>query len=280
MDYSVSTEFQKPIFSEEKFPFVLHNDTICTSYKVLPHWHDEVEILYFQEGECYAYCDQKKVHCRPGDILFFNSYCIHGLEEISSACNYLCFFFNQKILTSKVNPYIPLNSFIQLKEPTLQRILENVNNEFYAEKEESMEIIRHAINTFYLYLHRIISENDASALLCLGQKSSVSHSVQDESIQKALTYINEHLNEHISLTEICDFCGFSTSRFSFLFKQYTGKSLVDYINISRCRLAYTFYVNNGYTVSESAHAAGFENLSYFSRKFKEIYGFTLSEIPR
>ena len=68
MDYSVVTEFQKPIFENAKFPFTVHIDTLSTSYQVLTHWHSEIEILYFQSGECYAYCDQTKVHCHAGEI--------------------------------------------------------------------------------------------------------------------------------------------------------------------------------------------------------------------
>lgn len=140
--------------------------------------------------------------------------------------------------------------------------------------------MRYEMNLFHLYLHRIISEDDASLIKYKGHDSTESNTRQDKLLQKALIYISEHLNENISLKEVCSHCGLSVSRFSILFKQYTGKTTIDYINISRCRLACSFYVDNGYTVSESARSAGFENLSYFSRKFKEIYGCTLSEIHR
>ena len=266
MDYSVATEFQKPIFENSKFPFTVHIDTLSTSYQVLTHWHSEIEILYFQSGECYAYCDQTKIHCRPGEILFCNSYCFHGLEQIVPSCTYICYFFSPEMLSQKIKPFIPKQSFIQ--------------DEFYLKKEESQTVMRYEMNLFHLYLHRIILEDDASLIKYKGHDSTESNTRQDKLVQKALIYISEHLNENISLKDICAYCGLSVSRFSILFKQYTGKTTIDYINISRCRLAYSFYVDNGYTVSESAHSAGFENLSYFSRKFKEVYGCTLSEIPR
>lgn len=280
MDYSVVTEFQKPIFENAKFPFTVHIDTLSTSYQVLTHWHSEIEILYFQSGECYAHCDQTKVHCHAGEILFCNSYCFHGLEQIVPSCTYICYFFSPEMLSQKIKPFIPKQSFIQVKEINLQRILGNIKDEFYLKKEESQTVMRYEMNLFHLYLHRIISEDDASLIKYKGHDSTESNTRQDKLLQKALIYISEHLNENISLKEVCSHCGLSVSRFSILFKQYTGKTTIDYINISRCRLAYSFYVDNGYTVSESARSAGFENLSYFSRKFKEIYGCTLSEIHR
>lgn len=280
MAHSMNMEFQKNVFSNREFPFILHIDTLSISYKVLPHWHSEVEILYFQSGECYAYCDQKKIHCEPGDILFCNSYCFHGLEEITETCSYICYFFEQELLYSMTAPFIPKQDFIHIRDKNLQEILEKVRYEFYTEKAESQAIISYNINLFYMYLHRILFENNPSVIIEAGQKSTGSSKKQDKQIKSVLLYINEHICEHISLTEVCSLCGLSTSRFSILFKQYTGKSMVDYINICRCRLAYNYYTNNGYTVCESANAAGFENLSYFSRKFKEIYGCTLSQIPR
>lgn len=280
MDNSVNVEFQKNVFSNDAFPFVLHIDTLSHAYNVFPHWHGEVEILYFLNGECYAYCDQIKIHCKPGDILFLNSHCFHGLERITETCRYICFMFNQEILLSMTKQFIPTQSFLHLKEKKLQEILEKIRYEFYAEKEESQAIMLYNINLFYMYLHRILFENSSSLITETGKGSTIPIKKQNKQMKIALSYINEHICDHISLNEISSVCGLSTSRFSALFKHYTGKSMIDYINAYRCRLAYNYYTNNDYTVCESARAAGFENLSYFSRKFKEIYGCTLSQIPR
>ena len=70
-----------------------------------------------------------------------------------------------------------------------------------------------------------------------------------------------------------EYCGLSDSNPQ-SYSRFMREHFFDYINISRCRLAYSFYVDNGYTVSESARSAGFENLSYFNRVFKQKYSMT------
>ena len=79
--------------------------------------------------------------------------------------------------------------------------------------------MRYEMNLFHLYLHRIISEDDASLIKYKGHDSTESNTRQDKLLQKALIYISEHLNENISLKEVCSHCGLSVSRFSILFKQ-------------------------------------------------------------
>ena len=55
------------------------------------------------------------------------------------------------------------------------------------------------------------------------------------------------------------------------FKKYTGNTVFEYINISRCKTAATL-IASGMSVSAAANECGFENLSYFSRTYKKYMG--------
>jgi len=64
----------------------------------------------------------------------------------------------------------------------------------------------------------------------------------------------------------------STSTFSRYFKKATSRSVVDYINEIRLRNARQLLVSSNQSVSEIASASGFNNLSYFNRRFVRAYG--------
>ena len=83
-----------------------------------------------------------------------------------------------------------------------------------------------------------------------------------------MIYIRKHLAERITLDEIAQHVGVNKHYLSREFKQIIGKTIFDTILLLRCTEAKR-RLQEGMTVSEAAHACGFENLSYFTRAFKK-----------
>lgn len=69
-------------------------------------------------------------------------------------------------------------------------------------------------------------------------------------------------------------CGMSVANFRRQFKEYTGKTPVEYRNDQRLEDAKSRIESGECNVSEAAEAAGFTNLSFFSRLYKKKYGHT------
>lgn len=93
-------------------------------------------------------------------------------------------------------------------------------------------------------------------------------------LQPALRHLSEHpeLNEKISF--YARLCSMSEVNFRRLFKNYTGKSPIDYRNDLRLVNARALLQSSEYNVSEAAAALGFSNLSYFTRLYRQAYGHT------
>ena len=68
-------------------------------------------------------------------------------------------------------------------------------------------------------------------------------------------------NEKISY--YAQLCGMSESNFRKLFKEYTGKSPIEYRNLIRISAVKTLLNSSELTVSEAAYLVGFNNMSYF-----------------
>ena len=66
----------------------------------------------------------------------------------------------------------------------------------------------------------------------------------------------------------------SEVNFRRLFKEYTGKSPVEYRNDIRLKNAKIKLQSGEYNVSEAAYESGFSNLSFFIRLYKKKYGHT------
>lgn len=84
--------------------------------------------------------------------------------------------------------------------------------------------------------------------------------------KKILPAINEissnfFANEKISFYS--DMCNMSESNFRKLFKEYTGKSPIEYRNLIRISQAQKMIDSGEFNVSEAAYLTGFNNMSFF-----------------
>ena len=88
-------------------------------------------------------------------------------------------------------------------------------------------------------------------------------------IQKAVSYMQDHYQESLSLTDISRIIGLSGSYFSYLFKQETGKNYVEYLNEIRLEAAMKDLKISDEKIVVIAQKHGFQNLEYFSRYFRK-----------
>jgi two-component system response regulator YesN len=96
-------------------------------------------------------------------------------------------------------------------------------------------------------------------------------------IKKAITYIQTHLQEELTLKQMADYTHLSTSYFGVLIKQYTGKSFVNYVNQIRIEKSLEYLRNTDRKIYEIADEVGFASLPYFNRVFKQVAAQTPNE---
>jgi two-component system, response regulator YesN len=101
-----------------------------------------------------------------------------------------------------------------------------------------------------------------------------------QEITDAIRYISDHYPEYISLQDIAKCFHMSTSRFCVVFKEGTGKTFVDYLNMVRIQKAEELLLHSELPIYEIAYKVGFNSTTYFSKIFKRITGYFPSEFRR
>jgi two-component system response regulator YesN len=96
-------------------------------------------------------------------------------------------------------------------------------------------------------------------------------------IKRACEYIMTHMQEELALRQMADYSNLSASYFGVLFKQYTGKSFVNYVNQIRIEKALEYLRNSDKKIYEIAEDVGFASLPYFNRVFKHVSSVTPNE---
>jgi AraC family transcriptional regulator of arabinose operon len=92
-----------------------------------------------------------------------------------------------------------------------------------------------------------------------------------------LHYIKENISEKISVEELSAQAYMSKPNFFRAFKQEFGLSPIDYIIKERMRLAKRCLRNPALSITEICFKAGFSNLAYFTRMFRQLEGMTPTE---
>jgi AraC-like DNA-binding protein len=102
--------------------------------------------------------------------------------------------------------------------------------------------------------------------------SPVQRTSRFRSLESALTYLHQNIHQELSLSEMAEQSGLSISHFSYLFKQQTGYSPMDYFIHLKMQRACTMLSLTQKTVHEIAYEVGYSDPYYFSRIFKKVVG--------
>jgi len=124
-------------------------------------------------------------------------------------------------------------------------------------------------------------DNLAFSNLCLGQfltlflfnarhfEASVA---KPDIIDDAIRYMQDNINNNITLQELCRHFYYSPSRFSSLFKQRTGYSPIDYFIQLKMQKASQLLDFTDQSIKDIASEFGFDDPYYFSRRFRKTIG--------
>ena len=91
---------------------------------------------------------------------------------------------------------------------------------------------------------------------------------------QVIDYINNHLEQDLSLIELAAIAQMSPHYFSHLFKQSTGMTPHQYVIRCRVECAKELLLQRKLTIAEIAYKVGFANQSHLNRHFKRLLGVT------
>lgn len=91
---------------------------------------------------------------------------------------------------------------------------------------------------------------------------------------------SKYFDANMSVQLIAECVGFTPAYTSRLFRQSTGKSIVDYINDTRIQKARELLVSTNLNVNDIVERTGFTNAQYFHKVFKKTFGVTPNDMRR
>ncbi len=87
-----------------------------------------------------------------------------------------------------------------------------------------------------------------------------------------ISYLHNHIDERILLSDIADFCHYSPSFITRLFKARSGMTINEYLQDIRMKKARDLLLKTDMQISEISEACGFSDTNYFIACFSRQYG--------
>ena len=91
-------------------------------------------------------------------------------------------------------------------------------------------------------------------------------------VDSAILYMQEHINDNISLGDLSSLYNYSVSRFSNLFKQKTGYAPIDYFVQMKMQKACQQLNFTTRSIKDIAFSMGFDDPYYLSKRFRTVMG--------
>lgn len=174
--------------------------------------------------------------------------------------------------------YITRNQAMVYLQQILRTVYENVReaDENFQQYDAAAASVSEAGNIgAAMTLVREYAEAGFAAVSEAGQSSGARQAMM------AVDYIRENYgNPNLGLNYICDYLNISTSRFSSIFKEETGKTFMEMLTSIRMEKAKQLLRQTSLKNYEIAEKVGFTDPHYFSVAFKKMTGMSPKEYAR
>ena len=245
------------------------------------HSHNYYEIYFFSEGAVTMEILGKPYALRPGDVitvppgashraivkdpqkpyrrfvLWLSPELVESLQE--SSADYMYVF--RKVAENGFVMHLDPGEFTVVKNK-LFAILEEIHTERYG-RETRLGLL---VNEIILHLCRLSYEADNHG----GVRDNASY------FESITAFIEEHLEEELSLSRLSSQFYISPFYISHLFQENTGLPAHQYITKKRLAAA-AGAIRDGSGITEAQTTAGFQDYSGFYRAFRKEYGMSPSE---
>lgn len=130
--------------------------------------------------------------------------------------------------------------------------------------------------------HRMtwISKRIYESFLLLNDACCYCISQKQETICEVLDYIDQHLQDNLTLSSLSQLFGYNSTYFSKFFLRHTGFHFARYLLRRRVERARQLLLSTNLPLEQMAQQLGFYDASHFIRKFKEIEGVSPSRYRR
>lgn len=249
--------------------------------RVTWHSHKGYELLFLLEGAtAYEFTDRKTVELHGGNFLVVPPNAVHrGLHDVRLPST----IFGMALNTARAGDWKG-TTFTSEDLGRIRRALEKGSRHVHPFSDSLRWLVRRLVDeTSHFIAHPESVECPAiiRALLCTLLVEAMRHMLRpttepQASVAAAVAFLRKNLNETVRMADLVRHVGFSRARMFDLFKAQTGLTPNHYLQRLRIEKAQEQLQRTNKSITEIAHATGFNSAQYFSTVFFRYTGMSPS----
>lgn len=275
---------------EDTFPFWIQRCVHDHQNTPGAHSHEFIELVYVVEGTAGHVFEGQTYMIQTNDIFIINPGEVHTfnvppgkkLEIINCLFqpNIVQDSWLKELGVTQSMDYFYIHPFLNKKERfhhllnldthhsnIVLSLLEGMIYEYNNENACYSSLIRMKLVELLIVLSRIYNE----------KKENIIHSNKVESdnkilIQRICGYLARAYDQKISIPSLCNLFNISPRHLNRLFKQETGKTVIEMVHKIRIEKAKQFLRETDHKVINVAMRVGYEDPAFFSRLFRKWVG--------
>ena len=242
-------------------------DSLVDRCRGEPHWHEEIQLIYVDEGSLNMTVGNRKLTLDSGDVQVINPCEVHSLKK--SSAKYFSVHFSRVFVQSFFDSaesygYVLEEGSQERREMVflMQKLLAVERNTF----DEYSALVKYSLllKMLRLLLTRCRTER-------LDSVYGTSRSLDDDVIA-VKQYIEANYHRKIMTADYENLLHFDATYVMTYFKKQTGMTIMTYTIKERTRHALDDYLTHDIPIGEAAKKNGFCHYNHFTKACHKYYG--------
>lgn len=264
---------------EPFFPIAIYKGNLLQG-SVAWHWHEEIEIIVITKGVLEVKSGNETFVLKENEGIFLNSEVLHSVfKKNKEFGEFFSIVFHPRlvggnsesiyysrylapIIKDQTLNHLLLNSYTNWQKQIIDYVME-VHRLFDLKKIGYEFQVRDVISNIILTIF-----NNKSTNLNITSQKSIRDSRRSK---KMLNYISNNYVKNLSVKEIANSSNISESEALRCFKNTIGTTPMKYVINYRLQRSSELLIYSSLKIIDIALECGFNESSYFTKKFKEKY---------
>lgn len=275
--------FATDIGLEPGFTFRIQKCPLTHEYFV--HSHDFSELVVILQGSAVHIIEGREYPVTAGQVFLIHSGVSHGYKNVDGIEYINVMFQPEQLLQLSELRLLPGFQALFYIEPFYRKEMNFKGmltlNE--AQLQEATRLLDLILTEYELQPqgYRLMIRSYFTALVGLLSRYYQIGSGHEENkalrIGEAVTYIEEHFLQPITLQAMADKAYLSTRQFQRVFTRNYHTTPMDYVIRKRLDYSCTLLRHPSLSISQVALESGFRDQNYYARQFRKVYSCTPSE---
>lgn len=245
------------------------------------HIHTHIEINYVYSGRCLQLVDGRPVTLEKNQVLLIDTNCPHSIAALDEDDIMISILLHKDFL--KENVFTQFSKDSILSHFFINAINEKTDHDhfllFHSENDRRIplffrelfcECYDPSVNSSDIILHLFYTIMAELINVYENEFTKDKRFEYNVPIVPMIRYIEKNFRT-CTQESVADFFHISPNYVSILLKKYTDMTYMQMIQAQKLKYAENLLKNTDFSITEITHRAGYQNVSFFYKKFQERY---------